>query len=106
MRNCAVSAALLLLALALLYAGLNVAERSMAELLARDCEPGAFIVRSGGEGKIRVTFSGHTFYLDPGGILIMLKEWWETFSPPPRGEGLFFYGKILDKSPAGWYFGN
>lgn len=76
MRSFIYTVAVLLLSLLLLYGGLNVVERSMAELLALEREPGAFVLDRR-EGAFVVTFGGGTFSLCLQETLAGLRSWWE-----------------------------
>jgi hypothetical protein len=77
MRSYAVLAAMIMLVLLLLYGGLNLVERGMAQMLARDRLPEAFTVRRGAGSSVLVTFSGRTVVLDPNQAITAVKNWWE-----------------------------
>ncbi len=77
MRFFLYSVAAVLLALLVLYGGLNVAERSMVELMALDREPGAFTVDRTDGGSIAVTFGGGRFIFNPAELLAALRGWWQ-----------------------------
>jgi hypothetical protein len=79
MRSFWYSAAAVLLALLLLYGGLNVVERSMVELMALEREPGAFSICRQEGGGIAVTFGGSTSILDPAELLESIKGLWERY---------------------------
>jgi hypothetical protein len=77
MRNFALSAAVLLLALLLLYGGLNLAEHGMSRMLDREQAPQAFAMRRIETGTLLITFSGRTFVLSPGRVITGVGRWWE-----------------------------
>ncbi len=79
MRSFCYSVAAVLLALLLLYGGLNVVERGMMDLMALEREPGAFTLRRQDGGGIAVTFGGGQIILDPAEFLAAVKDWWERY---------------------------
>lgn len=74
MRSGAVCTVLLLAVLLLLYGGLNLAERGMIELLARDRPARAFTLERGAQGEFLLTFGGKTLCLDAGRFLDALRR--------------------------------
>lgn len=83
MRQFMLWLAVLLTALLLLYAGLNVVEQSMHELLALERPPAAFTLRRGLDGTFILTFSGSTYLLDFRQILEEIKAWGARLSFNP-----------------------
>ncbi|NLY39265.1 MAG: hypothetical protein GX044_08205 [Firmicutes bacterium] len=75
MRQIMLCLAALLAALLLLYAGLNVAERGVHELLALERPVAAFTLRRGLEGRFEITFGGSSYLVNFGQIVERLKAW-------------------------------
>ena len=75
MRQIMLWLAALLAALLLLYAGLNVAERGVHELLALERPVAAFTLRRGLEGGLEITFGGSSYLVNFGQIVERLKAW-------------------------------
>ncbi|NLA04528.1 MAG: hypothetical protein GX881_02285 [Firmicutes bacterium] len=72
MRELGVWLGLLLFTLALLYGGLNAAERGISAIMAPACLNGAFLIRHDpGTGfGITLTFAGRT-------VRLYVSEWWD-----------------------------
>lgn len=75
MRQIMLCLAALLAALLLLYAGLNVAERGMQELLALERPVAAFTLRRGLEGRFEIIFGGYSYLVDFRQIVEKIKAW-------------------------------
>jgi len=75
MRACFLSITALLLALIVLYCGLNLAERNLSELMALEREASAFTVTRLEDGAVALTYSGRTFILCAARINSLLEDW-------------------------------
>lgn len=83
MRSGAVCTALLLAVLLLLYGGLNLAERGISELMARERPARAFSLGRGAQGEFLLTFGGKTVCLDTGRLLDALRRRLDGQPPLP-----------------------
>lgn len=81
MRELGIWLGLLLFALALLYGGLNAAERGISAIMAPPCRDGAFLIRhEPGTGfGITLTFAGRTVRLYACEISDYLNRWRNRF---------------------------
>ncbi len=77
MRSFIYFTAVLALALLVLYGGLNLAERNLADLMGLQRERAAFTVHNRGDGKLELTFSGSTITVDMERLLTH----WHTIFP-------------------------
>jgi len=77
MRELGIWLGLLLFILVLLYGGLNLVERSMAEIMASACRYEAFLIRGDSGGGVGITFAGRTVRLHADEIRVFLKQWWD-----------------------------
>lgn len=75
MRSFFVSAAAVLLAMFLLYCGLNLAEQNLFDLMGLEHEAAAFTVKRQGCGTILLTFSKKAINLDGSRIQALLEHW-------------------------------
>lgn len=103
MRETAVWLSMPLLVLMLLYGGLNLAEKGIGGVMDPAHRQEVFSVcRDPRKGPgFTLTFAGWTarFYLDE--IAGFFVRRWDRLKDRP---GAILQGKILDKTPAGWYF--
>jgi len=98
-RKLAFLLASLLLAVTLVYGGLNLVELNMAGLLARECSDDVFSIRMDPQGAPLVTFAGRTARLHAGELCAELKQSWAKLQE--RYKAIFKQGQILDKIPSG-----
>lgn len=77
MREFFLSLAILVLAAALVYGGLNAAEMGITGLLARECGSGAFCIRKDSPEVFMVTFAGRSARLYTGELGAALRHWWD-----------------------------
>lgn len=80
MRGFFLSLIMLILALLLLYCGLNLVEGNMLDLMGLEREAAAFTVERPGSGLLELTFSGTTVTLSTDKILAVLENWRKWFS--------------------------
>lgn len=90
MRGPAGLLAVLLSVLFLVYGGLNLVERNMAELTGHRYSHEAFSIRSDPQGLLVITFGGRTASFDAGALCAMLKQWWNRLYD--RSQAIF-HGK-------------
>lgn len=100
-RELAAMLAFLLMLSIIVYGGLNLAERNLSELLAREWRHEAFSIAAEPRGALLVTFAAGTVQIGSSEFQALIKRWWDSF---PERFRLIFMGKILDKTPGGWYF--
>ncbi len=82
MRELTISLAALLLAAALVYAGLNLAELGITGLLSCECNHEAFSIRMGPQEALVITFAGRSTCLHTGELCAALRQWWDRLLRP------------------------
>ncbi|MBS3943129.1 MAG: hypothetical protein KGZ32_02630 [Dethiobacter sp.] len=92
MRACFLSITALLLALIVLYCGLNLAERNLSDLMALEQEAAAFTVTRLEDGAVALTYSGQTITLCAARIKSLLESWWRRL--PFFTSELFVYSGL------------
>jgi ABC-type enterochelin transport system permease subunit len=80
MRGFFLSSIMLLLALLLLYCGLNLVERNIFDLMDLEREAAAFTVQRQGSGLLKLTFSGAAVTISMDKFQAVLKNWLEWLS--------------------------
>ena len=83
MREFTLSLSILVLAAALVYGGLNIAELGVTGLLARECGHEAFCIRKDSQEVFIVTFAGRSARLHAGELGAALRQWWDRLLHRP-----------------------
>jgi hypothetical protein len=71
---------LLLLAIMLIYCGLNLVEQGMNELLSHERSPAAFTLHQSPDKELVITFAGDTVVLNYRQLLLRFAGWLERMA--------------------------